>query len=282
MKKIGKVIRLTILSTGLFSLIILNSANAQNHGRGRGNDSGLVDPDDRSADGPEDSAPFRRGRNLNPGNDRSEYNREMRIGSPKLSGSGCNPNEVSVVLSPDKKALSILFDNYITEAGGNTGVKMDRKLCNLRIPFEVPAGYRMTVTSIDYRGFNSLPSRANTRLVTSYNFADGTRRMMGARVKRDYTFTGPIEEEYLISSQIASARSWSGCGKGYVMNVDMKLQTQTNPQMEPALSTLDSIDTGNPDEIRYSLLWEKCEIPRSARQILIEKARERNNKKKMK
>ena len=42
----------------------------------------------------------------------------IRLGNPEYGGSGCPGGSASVALSPDQSAISILFDQYVVEAGG--------------------------------------------------------------------------------------------------------------------------------------------------------------------
>ena len=46
---------------------------------------------------------------------------DIKLGVPGYGGSGCPSNSVSATLSPDSKSLSLLFDEYIVQAGGDTG-----------------------------------------------------------------------------------------------------------------------------------------------------------------
>src|SRR3954467_11503208 len=80
---------------------------------------------------------------------------DIRLGNPEYGGSGCPGGSASVALSPDQKAISILFDQYVVEAGG--AKSFARKNCNIAIPVHVPSGYSVAVMAIDYRGFVQLP-----------------------------------------------------------------------------------------------------------------------------
>ena len=49
----------------------------------------------------------------------------IQLGQPAYGGTGCPAGTASVSLSPDNQAISILFDQYVVEAGGAKG--FDRK-----------------------------------------------------------------------------------------------------------------------------------------------------------
>jgi len=82
--------------------------------------------------------------------------------------SGCPNGTYSVVTSPDGGTISILFDSFKVEAGGSTGLDMDRKSCNLSVPLVLPAGYSIGVYKVDYRGFAQLSEKQHSELLVDY------------------------------------------------------------------------------------------------------------------
>ena len=82
----------------------------------------------------------------------------IQLGNPEYGGTGCPAGTASVSLSPDNSAISILFDQYVVEAGGAKA--FDRKNCNIAVPVHVPQGFSVSVIAIDYRGFVQLPAGA--------------------------------------------------------------------------------------------------------------------------
>ncbi len=73
----------------------------------------------------------------------------ITLGTPGYGGTGCPGGSVSATLSPDATSLSLLFDSYVVEAGGDTGKTFDRKACNIAIPVHVPQGMSVSVLAID-------------------------------------------------------------------------------------------------------------------------------------
>src|SRR5687767_10276412 len=71
----------------------------------------------------------------------SEWANGMAVGHPQYSGTGCPAGSASSTLSSDRKTLSLLFDNYIVEAGAPSQLKVNVKNCRIQIPFTVPPGY---------------------------------------------------------------------------------------------------------------------------------------------
>ncbi len=154
-----------------------------------------------------------------------------------------------MTLSPDSKSLSILFDEYIAEAGGRK--TLDRKSCNIAVPVHVPQGFSVSVIDVDYRGFNSLPRGARSRFSAEYFFA-GKR---GPKFIK--TFRGALDDEFMLESNLmASAMVWSRCGADVNLRVNTSMLVQTNRSRDLALATVDSADMNA--GLVYHLKWKRC------------------------
>ena len=176
---------------------------------------------------------------------------DIQLGEPGYGGSGCPAGSASITLSPDQKALSIIFDEYMVEAGKFVGKRLARKNCNLAIPVHVPQGFSISIIDVDYRGFNSLPRGAMARFSAEYFFA-GKR---GPKVRKN--FRGPLDDEYIVSNKIGvHASVWSPCGKDVNLRVNTSMMTRTNSRGHDALSTVDTADFNA--GILYKLQWKKC------------------------
>ena len=199
-------------------------------------------------------------------NQNSEFSREIQIGRVRVRGAGCPAGTTSVSLSPDKKTLTLLFDQFSNEVGGDTGKKREVKRCRVVAPLKIPRGLKVAVVALDYRGYNSLPQGARTRLRTAHFFShrqNGDRR--AKKVVRKFDFKGPLDDEFLVTSEAESNMIWSACGKNTRMGFVTALRTRTNRQGEEALSTVDSIDgvigSSSHDaknRLKYHLFWKRC------------------------
>lgn len=175
---------------------------------------------------------------------------DIALGEPGYGGTGCPDGSASVTLSPDAKSLSILFDEYYVEAGGSTNKSLDRKSCNIAIPVHVPQGLSVSILTIDYRGYNSLPSGARSVFNVEYFFA-GQRGPTFSK-----TFNGKLDKDYLITNKLkASALVWSKCGADVNLRTNSSIRVQTRQNKE-ALATVDSQDVSA--AIVYALQWKKC------------------------
>jgi hypothetical protein len=174
----------------------------------------------------------------------------ITLGTPGYGGTGCPGGSVSATLSPDATSLSLLFDSYVVEAGGDTGKTFDRKACNVAIPVHVPQGMTLAVLAIDYRGYNNFQAGSNSQFNVEYFFA-GARGPTFTK-----TFNGPKDENYLIQNKLtAQTTVWSACGADVNLRTNSSIRVTTK-QNKQALATVDSEDVSA--AIVYQLQWKKC------------------------
>lgn len=175
---------------------------------------------------------------------------DISLGQPGYGGTGCPAGTVSVTLSPDAKALSMLFDQYQVAVGGETRKSFDRKSCNIAIPVHVPQGMSVSVLKVDFRGFNQLPQSATSQFNVEYFFA-GTRGPTFLR-----KFRGPITADYLINNELTvQAMVWSDCGVDVNLRTNSSIRVQTVANRE-AMASIDSEDVSA--AIVYHLQWRQC------------------------
>lgn len=177
---------------------------------------------------------------------------QIRLGNPGYGGTGCPAGSASATLSPDQTALSIIFDQFVVEAGGITGKTIDRKNCSVAIPVHVPQGFSISIFKVDYRGFNAVPAGGMSVFNAEYFFAG----MQGPRSQR--VFSGPQNDQYLISDDlITSALVWSPCGADVNLRVNASMMARTNSRREQIMSTVDSADLSS--GMIYHIQWRRCQ-----------------------
>ena len=175
---------------------------------------------------------------------------DISMGEPAYGGSGGPNGSASVTLSPDGKQLSVLFDDYVVEAGGGLG-RVARKSCNLAIPIHVPQGFSVSIFKVDYRGYAFVPRGGRGQLSAEYFFA-GRR---GPKVVKN--FRGGHDDDYLMTNNLAaSALVWSACGADVNLRVNSAMRVITNRYGDDALATVDSIDVDS--GMIYHIQWRRC------------------------
>lgn len=176
----------------------------------------------------------------------------LRLGEPAFNGTGCPIGSVATALSPDETQLSILFDQFVVEAGPAAGTNLARKNCSIAIPVTVPNGYSVSVVGVDYRGFVGLPSgRASATFTASYFFADAR----GVSFSRN--FRAGTNDNYVIENDLlVTAQTWSRCGARTNLRISSSMMVN-NPQMnQDAIATVDSVDVSS--GIIYQLQFRSC------------------------
>ena len=175
---------------------------------------------------------------------------DISLGEPGYGGTGCPGGSVSTTLSPDAKSLSLLFDAYSVQAGGDTGKSFDRKSCNIAIPVHVPQGLSVSILTIDYRGYNNIPSGGKTTFGVEYFFAG----QKGPTFNK--TFNGPLDKDYLITNKLqATALVYSACGADVNLRTNSSIRVQTKQNKE-AFASVDSEDVGA--SVKFLLQWKQC------------------------
>lgn len=175
---------------------------------------------------------------------------DISLGYPAYGGNGCPNGSASATLSPDGKALSVIFDQFLAEAGPASGRTMDRKSCNIAIPVHVPNGFSISILAVDYRGFVSLPQGATARMQAEYFFAG----MTGPRFLQD--FRGRMDQDYTFQNTLGvQAMVWSPCGADVNLRVNASMMVK-NTTYQDAMATVDSADFSA--GIVYKVQMRRC------------------------
>lgn len=179
------------------------------------------------------------------------FAQDIQLGYPAYGGNGCPSGTANASLSPDGKSLSIIFDQFVTEAGPASGRTLDRKACNIAVPVHVPNGFSISIIGIDYRGYVGLPAGANARMQAEYFFA-GMRGPVFAQ-----QFRGRTNQDYLFNNTLGvQAMVWSPCGADVNLRVNASMMVQNTNRMEDALATVDSADISA--GIVYRIQMRRC------------------------
>lgn len=175
---------------------------------------------------------------------------DISLGTPAYGGNGCPSGTASVTLSQDGKSLSLIFDQFIVEAGGANRT-LERKTCNVAIPVHIPQGFSVSVVNVDYRGYVSLPAQASARMTAEYFLAGS------AGPRFDKMFVGRTDTDYQFSNNLdINAQVWSACGADTILRVNAAMLVKTNRYNDQATATVDSADFKA--GILYQLQWKRC------------------------
>lgn len=176
----------------------------------------------------------------------------VQIQNVGYAGNGCPAGSASVVLSPDKQSVSVLFDEYIAEAGGPGQRTFDRKKCDIAFGLKIPSGISVSFIDADYRGFNDLPRGARASFTRDYFFA-GSR---GASLTKNWN--GSRSNDFHIKDRLGVyANVWSACGADVIMRSKTSATVRTSRGRE-ALMMVDSADLSSKTVYRYNFRYRTC------------------------
>ena len=153
---------------------------------------------------------------------------KISLSERRAQGEGCPSGQGSVTLSPDQKALSVLFGNYSVEVGGDKDARRAEKNCRVSIPLRIPPGLQLEVVRSDYRGFNSLPKGTAAMLSVSQLIIGRDGKWALGRTGRTIqkAFSGPLDDEFTFSDTL-DGTFLSPCGGSARLLVGMNLIVRT-------------------------------------------------------
>ena len=166
---------------------------------------------------------------------------------------GCPEGSYSVTFSPDGGTLSILFDNFVVEAGPSSGIPVASKVCDLRIPLHLPAGTSLGVYRVDYRGFAAVAKKQEAQLSVTYALGKHPSHPFKRKLKNQ-------NGEFLLSETLgAGLMKRVGCGEEAVLQMRAVLDLDSNGVNQDAIAALDTGDAMPKGGLVYRLDYKKCQ-----------------------
>lgn len=205
--------------------------------------------------------PFRKGKGGFRGNERSERAGRFVPGQLRHAGNGCPEGTMRVVFAPDNLSFTVLFDQFVADTATNQRGRRDRMGCEALLPVQIPEGQQMEITRVDYRGFVGVPAGGRATLHSVFNFVEGRGRKDRDRINIRYAFTGPLAENYELSTGDMTAKrgsqhtETSPCGGEALLKLKNEVMVMA-PKGEQASLTVDSID-GSANAV-YFVSWKGC------------------------
>lgn len=190
----------------------------------------------------------------------------VNINRVSIQGNGCRPGEASAIVSPDGKAVSVLFDNFSIQGSDPEVRRRTLKNCRTSISINVPDNYQAAIIKSDYRGYNYLPKGSRAKLVSIYHFTSEGREQSRKIYKRKKIFHGPIDSNFYLTSNTNMRRKWSRCGKDFTLDIDTRLVVKAPRDLQDELfSGIDSLDINSNQHVKYHLTWKRCKPKRQRR-----------------
>nr|GID84295.1 hypothetical protein Ade03nite_32190 [Actinoplanes derwentensis] len=180
----------------------------------------------------------------------------MEIAVVSANGSGCPKGTAVVTVSPDNKAFTVAYSNFIAQVGPEAKPLDYRKQCQLSLDVKVPEGFTYAVATADYRGYARLEKGAFAQETAFYYFQGKS-----STTKSQNRFDGFWDDEWQITDKVPLvSTSFLPCGdKRYLnINTELKVFADKAPKGTTSFITMDSAD-GNLETI-YRVSWQKCPV----------------------
>ena len=177
---------------------------------------------------------------------------QVTFGNINYGGSGCPQMSVSKMMSPDGKAFTLLFDQFVADVGPTASILDGRKACQITVPLNFPAGWTFAISSFDYRGFVQLDPGVTAMQTATYYFMGESRQGQARSVLQ-----GPTSQDYHFHDDVAtSAMVWEPCGKQLPLNIKADVRLMAYNRYASGMITLDSLD--GKIAMTYGLTWRRC------------------------
>lgn len=182
---------------------------------------------------------------------------QLRIQDIEYNGNGCPQGSVAANISPDAKAFTLLFDNFIAEKNTNDRRPV-RMVCKVDIHLHTSSGWQFGFFSVEHRGFVDLENGLVASLGTGYQ-----NDHHGRVVRFQPTvFRGAVSQDYQKSTEIpVHTVQWTPCSNGsvthFTLNSDITIMGRGPANNGAGILTVDSID--GEYRQKYGFTWRKCQ-----------------------
>ncbi|WP_229072866.1 DUF4360 domain-containing protein [Actinoplanes sp. DH11] len=178
----------------------------------------------------------------------------MVIDVGSVNGSGCDNDSATVTVSPDNKAFTVSYSEYLAQVGPEAKPTDFRKNCLLQLQIKVPNGFTFAIATADYRGFADLQKGAYADQIAGYYFQGYSQTN-----HTQHRIKGPFNDNWQRTDQVGIASlNFLNCGDRRNLNINTELRVNrgTSDRKLTSFITMDATD-GNLDTI-YRIAWKKC------------------------
>lgn len=175
-----------------------------------------------------------------------------RIEGFTYAGSGCPVGSAAGIISPDQKALTVIFDNFAAQAGPGYPLSANRAFCQLAVDLRFDPGWQVAVFDATYRGFADLEPGVRAAHETSYYFS-GSPLTSGPLL---WNMVGPFTSNFSRTDSF-STTVWSECGAVRPLNIKTNLfVTNRHAPSNMGLVTNDTTDLQV--RLEFGLVYRRC------------------------
>jgi hypothetical protein len=169
-----------------------------------------------------------------------------------MAGSGCRPGTADVAVSPDNKAFTAIYSEYLAQAGPGIPAAEGRKNCQLNVLVHVPQGFTFAIAKVDYRGYGSLAAGSTAVQRANYYFQGMTQSTFV-----NHPLAAPLDDNWIASDEVpVAAMVWHPCGELRNLNINTELRVTKGPSSNTSFVTMDSTDGSI--QTTYHFAWRTC------------------------
>ncbi|MFW7377806.1 MAG: DUF4360 domain-containing protein [Oligoflexus sp.] len=211
------------------------------------------DEDDDQADIPDDEQADEDDKDPIPCVDRPG-DTQVNIKNVSFAGSACGPGTVSLNLSDDLQAFTLIFNDFVAEAGPGIDPSLARVNCIIDIELEQKAMWSFALIKADFRGFVDLEEGLTASLRGQYSFPDGSTGAISFAEE----FAGAITENFS-STQTIDEREllWSPCASNQVQLTSEAIIDAQIAEDSFGVLAVDSLDGELVQS--FTLRWKPCQ-----------------------
>jgi hypothetical protein len=171
---------------------------------------------------------------------------EVQIDGISYGGSGCSQGSVGVDLASDRRAFTLIFDEYILEFPAAS-----QKSCEIDVNLTNAPGWQFAIFQVQVRGYAMLDPGVTGKHKLSIHAAGG-----GQPAKSEMKKSGPFDDDYIVTGSLTNNLKWSQC-----QHTTHRIKIKSASTIEGAASaaglmTVDSID-GSLTQ-KYGMSWRRC------------------------
>ncbi|GGP64624.1 DUF4360 domain-containing protein [Saccharothrix coeruleofusca] len=171
-----------------------------------------------------------------------------------VNGSGCPAGTAAVAVSPDNKAFTVTYSDFMAVVGGNADPTAWRKNCQLNLKVNVPSGFTYGIAQADYRGFGHLEPGATGMERANYYFQG-----MSPTAYKVHNYAGPFSDDWQATDTTElAAIVYHPCGekRNFNINTELRVSLGTSDPKTTSFMSMDSTDTTI--QTTYHFAWKTC------------------------
>ncbi|MCR3753094.1 MULTISPECIES: DUF4360 domain-containing protein [Lentzea] len=172
-----------------------------------------------------------------------------------VNGSGCPAGTAAVAVSPDNKAFTVTYSDYLAQIGVGARPTDFRKNCQLNLRVNVPQGFTYGIAQADYRGFAHLERGAYAVQKANYYFQG-----MSQNDSASHRYNGPHSDGWQATDQTeVAAIVYSPCGEKRNFNINTELRVYPGSSNTATTTSFVSMDsTDGAIDTTYQFSWKTC------------------------